>query len=115
MMGIVDRIGFWFLIPGSWFLILFSRSMQYNDTRMPDPITHPITEEEVAAALAAVQIYLAQEQSPAMVVPSRSAWREAAMTESQGLFFARGGTQPTWGTTERAHRSRRWSKGIVGS
>lgn len=78
----------------------------------------PPNEDEVAAALAAVSSVLAEEtdmQHAEPVVAARSAWRAAAILESQGLPAGRSAADAVWGRTARAQRSRRWSKGIIGS
>jgi hypothetical protein len=80
------------------------------------PLT-PVTEDEVAAALAAVRLHLEQTTETNLVetrdVP-RSAWHAAALVEARGMPPVRNGAYATWNSIERTSRARRWSKGIIG-
>ena len=69
------------------------------------------SDEEIAAALAAIRCYTEQ---PADTPAVRPAWSAAAALEAQGLPAARNGGHSAWGTAERAARASRWSYGIVG-
>ena len=84
------------------------RSMQHT----PTP-----SDEEIAAALAAVRCYIQQGalgDPPEAVTPSAPAWSAAVALAAQGLPPTRGGAYRTWGTAERAARAGRWSYGITG-
>jgi hypothetical protein len=80
------------------------------------PLT-PVTDDEVAAALAAVRLHLEQ-TTDANIVEAHdtphSAWGAAALVEGRGMPPARNGAYTTWNAIERTSRARRWSKGIVG-
>jgi hypothetical protein len=77
------------------------------------------TDDEIAAALAAVHRYLEQcaldeaalSGAPA---PSARSWNTAAVLAAQGLPPTLGGTHRGWGVAERAARASRWSYGIIG-
>jgi hypothetical protein len=87
------------------------RSMQYD----PKP-----SDDEIAAALAAVRCYIERRAiddpvalSDAMAPPARP-WSIAAALAAQGLPPTRGGAHRAWGTADRAARASRWSYGITG-
>lgn len=70
----------------------------------------------IAAALAAIHVYLEAEQSEAIdVAPPRSVWQAAALVAAQGGVPARGDRAVTWSTVDRAGRAVRWSAGILGT
>jgi hypothetical protein len=60
------------------------------------------TEDEVAAALAAVQWYLEEPDERAPAVPV--GWRDSARLAVQHLRPARIALRPAWGTIERLRR-----------
>ena len=71
------------------------------------------SEDEVAAALAAVACMLEQvEVEP--VQPARNAWSAAAALEVQRMPETRNAAFTTWGNVERSRRAARWSKGLLG-
>jgi len=66
------------------------------------PNHHAPTEEEVAAALAAVRLYLA---SPAVEAGEhRLGWRDSARLASQHVRPGRVSVRPSWRTVERLRR-----------
>jgi hypothetical protein len=70
----------------------------------------------VAAALAAVCLYLEAEQADAIEeAPSRSSWQTAALIAAQGGTPARSGIAAAWRTADRVGRAARWSAGILGT
>jgi hypothetical protein len=83
---------------------------------MQSMLTHssPPSDDEVAAALAAVQCLLAEEQAPPVEQAGMRPWQAAAMLESRGLLASRSSKSAEWPSAERANRALRWSKGIVG-
>jgi hypothetical protein len=67
-------------------------------------MTEP-TDDEIAAALVAVRLYLEAEQTDALQpAPPPSAWRVAARLEAQGVAQLRG-PAPHWGNVERLRRA----------
>lgn len=75
-----------------------------------------IDDDLIAAALAAIHLYLEAEQSEAVeAAPPRSAWQAAALVAAQGGVPARGDRTVTWRTVDRAGRAVRWSVGILGT
>lgn len=69
------------------------------------------TEEQVAAALAAVRCMLEEEANEeAAITPSRSAWSDAARLLTQDVAPSRLPT-PTWGNIERLRRVVRSERG----
>jgi hypothetical protein len=80
------------------------------------PIMNEPTDDEVAAALAAVQIYLAAEYtaSEPASLPSRQQWTESAKLVVQGLRPARTATALRWNAVERLRRNRGGAYGVVG-
>ncbi|NOK59280.1 MAG: hypothetical protein GFH27_549283n261 [Chloroflexi bacterium AL-W] len=74
------------------------------------------SDDEIAAALAAVRCYI-QETTEGSYVEGSSehAWRAAAKLEAQGHSIIRNGAHSSWATAERTWRLRNWSRGIVGS
>ncbi len=72
-------------------------------------------DDTVAAALAALERYLAGEQSVEDQVADAPAlaWRTAGKLAAQGLPPARSGAAG-WASADRARRDDRWSYGIVG-
>ncbi|MGQ9547175.1 MAG: hypothetical protein ACUVSY_02805 [Roseiflexus sp.] len=79
---------------------------------------HPIRIDDdlVAAAFAAVCLYLEVERGDAIEeAPSRSAWQAAALMAAQGGTPARGSMTAAWSTADRIGRAARWSAGILGT
>jgi hypothetical protein len=77
-----------------------SGQLQYAGYVMTEP-----TDDEIAAALVAVRLYLEAEQPDAPQPDSPpSAWREAARLEAQGVSQRRG-PAPHWGNVERLRRA----------
>ncbi|WP_448545289.1 hypothetical protein [Roseiflexus sp.] len=75
-----------------------------------------IDDDLVAAAFAAVCLYLEAEQADAIEeAPSRSAWQAAALIAAQGGTPARSGIAAAWRTVDRVGRAARWSAGILGT
>ncbi len=75
-----------------------------------------IGDDLIAAALAAVCLYLEAEQADAIEeAPSRSAWQAAALIAAQGGTPARSGMAAAWRTVDRVGRAARWSAGILGT
>jgi hypothetical protein len=78
------------------------------------------TDDEIAAALAAVRCYVEQralgDAAAAFEVatPPVRPWSAASALAAQGLPPTRGGAHRTWGAAERAARTGRWSYGITG-
>ncbi len=82
--------------------------MQIATTGSPTP-------EEVAAAMAAISVLLAEEavaHPPAP--PPTNRWRDSMRLIAQGLPPARVPAAPHWSTIERIRRAGRGSTGIVG-
>ena len=77
------------------------------------PLAHP--DDELAAALAAVDIVLHAAQPPADIAGSEASadWHSAAKLSVQGLRPARTGVAPRWSTIERLRRGGSGS-GVVG-
>jgi hypothetical protein len=74
-----------------------------------------IDDDLVAAAFAAVCLYLEAEQAKAIEeAPSRSAWQTAALIAAHGGTPARSGIAAAWGTADRIGRAAHWSAGILG-
>ena len=74
-------------------------------------------DDEVVAALAAVEAYIAAEQSATLQDSEQllqQTWRDAAKLVVQGLQPDRTGVQPRWSTVERLRRAGRGGYGIVG-
>ncbi len=85
-----------------------------NHSTLVSPIR--IDDELIAAALAAIHLYLEAEQSEAIeTAPPRSAWQAAALIAAQGGVPARGDRMVAWRTVDRASRAVRWSVGILGT
>lgn len=74
----------------------------------------PIEDDEIAAALAAIQCYVEQDRLAAPKSCEKPAWRVAAALEAQGLRPARHAARSTWGSADRVSRAHHWSYGIVG-
>jgi hypothetical protein len=75
-----------------------------------------IDDDLIAAALAAIHLYLEAEQSESIeAAPPRSAWQAAALVAAQGGMPARGDRAVTWRTVDRIGRAARWSAGILGT
>jgi hypothetical protein len=78
------------------------------------------TDDEIAAALAAVRLYIEQQALGDQVdcseslAPAAPSWSVAAALAAQGMPPTRGGTCRSWGAVERAARASRWSYGITG-
>jgi hypothetical protein len=68
----------------------------------------------VAAALAAVALYLDAEQA-GEGAGARSAWRVAAILAADGGTAPRGVHRVSWPSAERAERGGRWSPGLPGA
>ncbi len=72
------------------------------------------TEDEVAAALAAVSCYLAEDS----IVEDEAAydwrWKASAALIIQGLPTTRSPQRPFWGNVERLRRAGRGETGIIG-
>jgi hypothetical protein len=79
--------------------------MQYHSTS---------TDDELAAALAAVRCYVEQPTHDEAIEAPMRAWHAAAALEAQGLPPTRNGQYRAWGTVDRAGRTGRWSYGIAG-
>lgn len=72
------------------------------------------TEDEVAAALAAVSCYVA-ESEPLVAQPTEAwQWSAAATLAVQGVVATRMPLRPGWNTVERLRRAGRGMKGIIG-
>lgn len=85
-----------------------------NHSSLVSPIR--IGDDLIAAALAAIHLYLEAEQLEAVAAaPPRSAWQAAALVAAQGGVPARGDRTVTWRTVDRAGRAVRWSVGILGT
>ncbi len=75
-----------------------------------------ISDDLIAAALAAVCLYLEAEQAEAIEeAPSRSAWQAAALIAAQGGTPTRSGIVAAWRTADRIGRAAHWSAGILGT
>jgi hypothetical protein len=72
------------------------------------------TEEEAAAALAAIACLLAEEPQEPPTEPRMSGWRASAAMLAQGLPLSRPATSPRWSTIERLRRAGRGGSGITG-
>lgn len=86
--------------------------MRDVDTRRTMP-NEP--DEELAAALAAVEAFLALEQGapPVEAAPDRPGWRASAKLAAIGLRATRT-RPPRWHTIERARRTWSGMTGVVG-
>ena len=85
-------------------------------TNLPSVRPLRIDDDLVAAALAAVCLYLEAEQAEAIEeAPSRSAWQAAALISAQGGTPTRSGITAAWRTADRIGRAARWSAGILGT
>ena len=74
------------------------------------------SDDEIAAALAAVRCYIQETtEEPHALVSTEHIWRVAAKLEAQGHSIIRNGAQSSWVGAERTWRLRNWSRGIVGS
>jgi len=73
-----------------------------------------LTDDEIAAALAAVRCYVGPAESKAAAAPPARHWHSAAIIEAQGLPPTRNSQHRAWGAAERAARAGRWSYGIIG-
>jgi hypothetical protein len=81
-------------------------------------LASPIRTDEdlIAAALAAINLYLEVEQVEAVETTSpRNAWQAAALVAAQGGTPARSILAVNWRTADRAGRAVRWSTGILGT
>jgi hypothetical protein len=69
---------------------------------------HSESEFEAAAALAAIEQYLASEQMPVTAgdAPPRSRWHESSMLARLGMRPQRLPVVPRWATIERLKRAR---------
>jgi hypothetical protein len=70
-------------------------------------------DDAVAAALAAVQLYLAAEE-PSQGSPPRPQWQVAGVLAGQGLRPPRAPARPAWASADRAGSAERWSTGVLG-
>jgi hypothetical protein len=70
--------------------------------------------DEVAAALAAVQLCLAAGSSDAPN-SARPIWQIAAVLAAHGAEPAHGNAPPTWANADRTRRARHWSSGLLGA
>lgn len=70
-------------------------------------------DDELAAAVAAVSLLLAEGQAQPAAQPA-AAWRAAALLEGQGMAPGRG-FRPVWASAERGAWASRWSRGVLGS
>jgi hypothetical protein len=77
--------------------------------------TYRPTEEEVAAALAAVTSYLSQSAAPDEPHDGNWGWAASSLLVAQGFQPARLPLRPTWGNVERLRRAGRGGSGIVGA
>ena len=85
-------------------------------TNLPSVRPLRIDDDLVAAALAAVCLYLEAEQVDAIEeAPSRSAWQTAALIAAQGGTPTRSGIAAAWRTADRIGRAAHWSAGILGT
>ncbi len=82
----------------------------------PTPNMIEPADDEVAAALAAVQLYLAVEYTTSQPtdIPPRQQWRESARLVVQGLRPTRTATSLRWNAVERLRRNRGGDYGVVG-
>ena len=83
------------------------------------PMSVPIGDDEIIAALAALRCYIEQGEPDAVPEdaeqrPGYSAWRAAGAAEAQGMSPSRDRIGASWATIERTSRANRWSYGIVG-
>jgi len=79
-------------------------------------IAYTMDEEEAAAALAAVSLYLAAEQdaAPTATTPFDWRWQASQNLIVQGISAIRSPQSPTWGNIERLRRAGRGDTGITG-
>lgn len=71
------------------------------------------TEDEVAAALAAISCYLTEEASQTEQ-ESEWRWRASGILSIQKMCVIRSPQHPQWGKVERLRRAGRGGPGIVG-
>jgi hypothetical protein len=73
-------------------------------------------DEEVAAALIAIEMLMAEQAalSAPAPEPEASPWRQAGMLMNQGLPVLRPAAPPRWGNIERLRVAGRPKSGIVG-
>ena len=71
------------------------------------------TDDEVAAAIAAVQAYLAIEEPSRQPTAESTGWQRSAKLPVQGLRPARIAAPPRWNTIERLRRASGFY-GVVG-
>ncbi|MEN9939163.1 MAG: hypothetical protein RLZZ387_5742 [Chloroflexota bacterium] len=74
----------------------------------------PLDDDFVAAALAAVALFLEAEQGAEEAAAS-PAWQVAGVVAAQGVAPARGAPRATWPTADRIARAGRWSAGLLGA
>jgi len=74
------------------------------------------TEEEAAAAIAAITLLLSEEASHVALAPSEppARWRDSMRLIAQGMSPMRVPVPPRWHTIERLRRAGRGGMGIVG-
>lgn len=73
----------------------------------------PPDDDEVAAALAAIQLYIERSNYPVAPAIASSAWRVATALEAQDLPPVRNTALRGWASADRARRASRWSTGII--
>jgi hypothetical protein len=72
------------------------------------------SEDEIAAALAAVRCYIDVTAPMQVAAPPARPWHTAAALEAQGVPPTRNGSNRAWSSVDRAARAGRWSSGIIG-
>ncbi len=71
-------------------------------------------EDDVAAALTAISLYLTEEEEPFAQGEKDWRWVSTAMMVTQGMPIIRAPRRPTWGNVERLRRVGRGGTGIIG-
>lgn len=81
-----------------------------------DSVPNAPLDDELVAAIVAVQLYLAAEQpgAPQVMNDQPQAWRDTAIMLVQGVQPVKTTTSPRWQTIERLRRAGRGSSGIIG-
>lgn len=72
------------------------------------------TEDEVAAALAAVSAYMSVEQQPTEQKPEHWRWQASGILNSQKICIVRLPHPPVWNNVERLRRAGPGETGITG-
>jgi hypothetical protein len=89
-------------------------AMEYYPVEI-QPDTGPLTDDEIAAAIIAVQTFLSDEApAPQSEAQPESGWHRSAKLSIQNLRPARLSTAPRWNTIERLRRSMGGFYGITG-